>query len=148
MLTTTLHFIKQGDADEILRIYKRNNDCFKCVFQPADINSTFTFVVDRKMLTDYLLGTIRAVSEDDVAPYEEVQVSTMVHPRILFHVSDLAREEVSDRLWDIITFSWIPITKNELSNTTQTRRNAHSERVPSSQTGRYFSRPNPEDSDS
>ena len=148
MLTTTLHFIKHGESDEILRIYKRNTDNFKCVFEPGDIRSTFTFVVNRKMLTDYLLATIRAVAEDDVAPYDEVQVTTMVHPRILFHVSELAKEEVSDRLWDIITFSWIPMVKNELSDTRPSTTNAHSQRVPNLQTGRYFSRPNPEDSDS
>lgn len=145
---TTLHFIKQGESDEILRIYKRNNDHFKCVFQPGDIRSTFTFVVNRKMLTDYLLGTIRAVAEDDVAPYDEVQLSTMIHPRILFHVSELAKEDVSDRLWDMITLSWtVNITKNELSNTRPSTTNAHSQRVPNFQTGRYFSRSDQEDFD-
>lgn len=149
MLTTTLHFIKEGERDEILKIFMRNSDCFKCVFQPSDIRSTFTFHLNRTMLTEYLLGTIKMVSEDDVDPYDQVQVSTMIHPRILFHVSDLSKDEVSDRMWDMIIMSWnSTITKNGLSSNQQSRPNAHTQRVPNSQTGRYFSRPNPEDSDS
>lgn len=149
MLTTTIHFIKDGEPDEILKIFMRNSDSFKCIFQPADLRSTYTFHLNREMLTEYLLGTIRMVAQDDVDPYDQVQVSTMIHPRILFHVSELSKEEVSDRMWDMIIMSWnSTITKNGLSNTTRNRRNAHTQRVPNSQDWRYFNnRINPEDSD-
>jgi hypothetical protein len=148
MLVTTLHFIRSGEKDEILRIFRRNNDCFKCVFQPSDVKSAFSFHLNRDMLIDYVTGTIEMVVCDDVDPYEQVQVSTMIHPRILFHVSDLEREEVRSRMWDMLRMSWNQtLVKNELSNTRPSTTNAHSQRVPSSQTGRYFSRPNPEESD-
>jgi len=91
------------------------------------------------------------VAEDDVDPYDKVQVTTNIHPRILFHVSDIVDpdSESYDRMWDMLIFAWAtPITKNELSSTQQTNNNANSERIPNSQTGRYFSGPNPEDSDS
>ena len=118
MLLTTLHFIKDREPDEILRIFRKNNGVFKCVFQPADIRSTFSFYLDRDMLSEYVLGTLRLIAEDDVDPYHELQISTMIHPRILFHVSELSKEEVSDRAWDMITMSWNPtITKNGLSTT-------------------------------
>ena len=149
MLVTTLHFIRNGEKDEVLRIFRRNNDHFKCVFQPSDIKSTFSFHVTRDMLVDYVTGTIEMVVRDDVDPYEQVQVSTMIHPRILFHVSDLEKEEVRGRMWDMIRMSWNQtLVKNELSSSQRNRPNANSQRVPSSQTGRYFSRPNPEDTDS
>lgn len=149
MLVTTLHFIKDGDQDEILKIFRKNGDDFKCVFQPSDLRSAFSFHLNRRTLIDYVLDMIDMVAKDDVDPYEQIQVSTMIHPRILFHVSELSKEEVSERMWDMIKLSWSPaITKNGLSTNRLDRNNAHSQRVPSSQTGRYFSRPNPEDSDS
>ncbi len=147
MLVTTLHFIRNGDPDEILRIFRKGPDSFKCVFQPGDVRASFSFYLDRESLREYVLGTISMVAEDDMDPYEEVQVSTMIHPRIIFHVSDLSKEEVSDRMWDMIVFSWNQsIVKNELSTNQRNTTNANSERVQNSQ--RYFSGLNPEDSDS
>ena len=126
MLVTTLHFIKNGEPDEILRIYRKNYDSFKCVFQPADIRSTFTFYLTREAMSDYIPETIQMVAEDDVDPYEQVQVSTMIHPRILFHVSDLSKPEVRERLWAMIILSWnSSITKNGLSNNRPRGTNAH-----------------------
>jgi hypothetical protein len=126
MLVTTLHFIKNDEPDEILRIYRKNYDSFKCVFQPGDIRSTFTFYLTREAMNEYINETIQMVAEDDVDPYEQVQVSTMIHPRILFHVSDLTKAEVRERVWGMIVMSWnSSLVKNGLSNNRSRSSNAH-----------------------
>lgn len=100
-------------------------------------------------MSDYIPETIQMVAEDDVDPYDQIQVSTMIHPRILFHVSELSKADVRERLWGMIILSWnTTITKNGLSNNRSRNTNAHSQRVPNSQDWRYFNRINPEDSDS
>jgi len=147
MLVTTLHFIRNGERDEVLKIFRKNNDCFKCVFHPSDIKTTFSFHLTRELLVDYVTGTLEMVVRDDADPYENVQVSTMIHPRILFHVSDLEGEEVRSRMWDMLRMSWNQaLVKNELSPNQHTTYNAHSERVQNFQ--RYFSGTNTEDTDS
>ena len=145
----TLHFIRKDDEDEVLKVYKRNNDHFKCCFFPAGLRSSFTFNLTKNMLIEYIRGTLRMVAEDDMDPYDKVQVTTNIHPRILFHVSDIidVDSEAYDRMWDMLTFAWnMNVTKNELSPTERNNINANSQRVQNFQ--RYYSGPNPEDSDS
>lgn len=77
-------------------------------------------------MNEYINETIQMVAEDDVDPYEQVQVSTMIHPRILFHVSDLTKAEVRERVWGMIVMSWnSSLVKNGLSNNRSRSSNAH-----------------------
>jgi hypothetical protein len=147
MLNATFHFIRTNEPDEVLKIFKIDDDTFRCVFQPGDIRASYSFRLTRYVLLRYLTTTLQAVINDDVDPYEQVQLSTMIHPRILFHVIDLEKEETFDRLWLMLVNSLdYDIVKNGLSSNQRSRLNAHSQRVQTPQ--RYFSGPNPEDTDS
>lgn len=111
----------------------------------------YEFYLTKYALFEYIRSTLRMVAEDDIDPYEQVQVSTMIHPRILFHVSDITKPDTYERMLDMIEFGCnCMITKNgnRLSVNRSTSNNAHAERVSPAQTGRSFSSPNPEDADS
>lgn len=147
MLIATIHFLRTNEADEILKIFKVNSDSYKCTFFPGELRAHYSFRQDKRTVLDYIDTTLRAVVNDDVDPYEQVQISTMIHPRILFHVIDLEKAETYERLWDILTSAFsFPIVKNGLSGNQPTRTNAHSERV--SDFRRYYERSPEEDTDS
>lgn len=151
MLVLTLHFIRNNERDEVLKVFRKRMNTFKCCFYPSDIPSCYEFYLTKYALFEYIRSTLRMVADDDIDPYEQVQVSTMIHPRILFHVSDINKPETYERMLDMIEFGCnCMITKNgnRLSVNRPTTNNAHAERVSSSQTGRNFSSPNPEDADS
>ena len=150
MHSVTFHFIRNNEPDEILKVFKVGSNLYKCAFIPGNVKSSYSFKVTKSQLLDYVDTMLRAVVKDDVDPYEQVQVSTMIHPRILFHVSDMTSLQTVDRAWEMfISVINFPIVKNGLSSNQQTRSNAHSQRVPNSQEWRYFNnRINPEDSDS
>jgi hypothetical protein len=140
------HFIREREEDEVLKIYKLSPTLFRCDFYPSDIRAKYTFKVTRNILIDYISNTLRLVSNDDMDPYDMVQVSTMIHPRILFHVSDLSKTDTYDRLWSMILSSVdIHAMKNGLSANDVHRSNADTERVQNFQ--RYFHRSVEEDSD-
>lgn len=70
------------------------------------------------------------VAKDDLDPYDFVQISTMVHPAIMFHVSDLANEDTWERIWTLtVSLMNTSISKKELSIRRRERRNADSQRV-------------------
>lgn len=147
MLIFTIHFIQEREPDEILKVYKLANDMFKCDFYPSDVNYRYTFKLNRSFLLDYIGGTLEMVAHDDMDPYEQVQITTFIHPRILFHVADLSKPGTYQRMLRMLTMTMnTPILKNGLSTTRPSTTNAHSERVQNFQ--RYFERNIEEDSDS
>jgi len=130
MLITKFHFIRDKEPDEILKIYKINSDLFRCVFYPGDLPYSYSFRVNRSFLMDYVRTTLGSVVNDDVDPYHQVQLTTMIHPRILFHVMDLTNDETYERLQEMFTESVnLPIVKNGLSSTERSRLNANTQRV-------------------
>lgn len=151
MLVLTLHFIRPSERDEVLKVFRKRMNEFKCCFSPADMQSSYEFYLTKEALFTYIHSTLQVVAQDDMDPYEEVQVSTMVHPRILFHVSDIMKPEAYGRMLNMIEFGCnCMITKNGngLSANRPTTNNAHAQRISPAQARHPFRSPNPEDTDS
>lgn len=117
MPIVTLYFIRSNEPDEVLKISRIAPHLYKCVFCPADLPSRYSFTANRCVLMHYLRTTLNMVVQDDVDPYEQVQISTVIHPRILFGVTDLLDEAVFARLWETLQVALhTTIEKNEMSS--------------------------------
>jgi hypothetical protein len=121
MFCVILHFIRRGHRDEVLKISRVGRRLYRCSFFPSDLESSYSFVLNRReLLNYYITDTLRMVSNDDMDPYDEIQVSTVMHPAILFHSSELSKEDVFDRVYSMIDLAIrTPLEKNGLSESNQ-----------------------------
>lgn len=130
MLLLVLHFIKNGRRDDLIKIYKLSSNEYRWVFYPNDMSQSYAFRTHKSMICKHIQDTLALVSKDDMDPYDYVQISTMLHPAIMFHVSDLTNEDTLERIWTLtVSLMNIPITKKELSSPNRHPSNANSERV-------------------
>lgn len=95
-----MHFVygDRKEKDDILRVYRStfDNDYFKVTFTgnegTADAKSYSTYMSESRLLRhiDTILDTLRL----DHVPFEEVQVTTPIHPIVMYHVSQLDNLDV------------------------------------------------------
>lgn len=91
MLKTVLHFITKSNEDDILRIFDddTHDDMFRVVFKPHDIiGGCNEMYLSYKDLQDYVSTILKSLERDN-DPFEYVQITTPMHPTVLYHVCEL-----------------------------------------------------------
>lgn len=84
----TLNIIKDGEVrDEMIHIVDAEHD-FLVVLAPNDVDRTYKFHLSRSSVMDYVHDLLRSLSADH-DPFDTFQVTTAIHPAILFHVLDI-----------------------------------------------------------
>jgi hypothetical protein len=99
MLKVTF-FIQRSDGhseadDDTIRIYDADvySDMVRVVYSTPEVKreSTFYLTVPNALL--YVRNMLKTLNYDS-QPFEYVQVSTSIHPSVLYHVSDLDDSEI------------------------------------------------------
>ena len=107
MLKTTIYIQRRDgkgeEDDDIIRIYDDDEyrDTVRAVYSTPELkkNATFYFTIPHAIAyINDLLKTLR----HDSSPFEHVQVTTAIHPSILYHVSDLDSSEIRYLIEDTI----------------------------------------------
>jgi hypothetical protein len=62
-------------------------------------NATFSLPVSKAML--YIRDTLKSLRHDSM-PFEYVQVTTRIHPSVLYHVSDLDDDDIRYLIEDTV----------------------------------------------
>jgi len=107
MLKATIYIQRRDGHDEkdddIIRIYDDDEyrDTVRLVYSTPELakNSTFYFTIPRAVT---YLGDMLKTLRHDSSPFEHVQVTTAIHPSVLYHVSDLDSDEVRYRIEDTV----------------------------------------------
>jgi len=96
----TLHFIyaDRKEKDDILRVFRStfDTDYFSVTFtttgNEGDSRAYSTYMTESRVLRhiDTILDALRL----DQVPFEEVQVTTPIHPIVMYHVSQLDNLDV------------------------------------------------------
>jgi len=96
----TLHFIyaDRKEKDDILRVFRStfDTDYFNVTFtttgNEGDSRAYSTYMTESRVLRhiDTILDALRL----DQVPFEEVQVTTPIHPIVMYHVSQLDNLDV------------------------------------------------------
>jgi hypothetical protein len=104
MLRLKLFFIyRDGRKDDTISIHStRSGNLFRVVMRPSEYENTQfeTFMTLGKVL-DYIHNSLKSL-QYDVDPYEQVQITSMMSPTILYHVADMSSEEVRHLIDDIL----------------------------------------------
>ena len=107
MLKATIHIIRKdgntaGD-DDIIRFYDDDEyrDMIRIKYSTPDLAKDTSFYLSVPNTLVYLNDTFKTFRHDS-QPFEYVQVSTSMHPSVLYHVSDLDKPEVRYLIEDTV----------------------------------------------
>jgi hypothetical protein len=93
MLKATL-YIQRTNApaasDDIIQLFDDDEfrDMIRVTYSTPELKKSTEFYLTVPQTLQYLSDTLKTLRHD-AQPFEHVQVSTMLHPSILYHVSDL-----------------------------------------------------------
>lgn len=100
----TIHFTRPNNRpDDILYILQMDvPNIYHLIFKPKEyVRARNEFYMNTNDLLMYIRNLLSTL-EHDTEPYENVQLTTAIHPAILFHVSDMDKFEVRDKFESLL----------------------------------------------
>jgi hypothetical protein len=93
MLKATLYIQRTNgpsSADDVIHMYDDDEfrDMVRIVYSTPEWKKSSEFYLPIPKTLDYIHTTLKTLTHDS-QPFEYVQVSTTIHPSVLYHVSDL-----------------------------------------------------------
>lgn len=107
MLKATIYLQrKTGEGDDILKIYEDELyvEMYRLVYEAPDIRKKNQFYLSRHLVGNYISDFLTSL-RDDSDPFEYIQLSTVIHPTVLYHISDLERPATRHLIDDMITMA-------------------------------------------
>jgi hypothetical protein len=106
MLKVTLHIQRPNGpstADDVIYMYDDDEfrDMVRIVYSTPDWKKSSEFFLPITKAVDYIRTTLKTLTHDS-QPFEYVQVTTSIHPIVLYHVSDLDDGDVRYLIEDTI----------------------------------------------
>jgi len=117
MQKASIHLTRMGQAsshDDVITILECEDtrDLFKVIYKTPDYKKRKAFVASEHRVLDYI-DDILASMRHDADPFEYAQVDTVIHPPILYHVSDLDDKEVRSLILTVIRTAMRMDVENE-----------------------------------
>lgn len=117
MLKASIHLTradKTAEHDDMITILECDDtrDLFKVVYRTPDYKKRKAFVTSEHRVLDYVEDIIASLRRD-ADPFEYVQVDTVIHPPILYHVSDLDEKDVRSLILTVIRTAMRMDVENE-----------------------------------
>jgi hypothetical protein len=106
-LKATIRFQRKtggAETDDILKIYDDDEfyEMQRIEYKPAEYSQRQNqFYLEQTRTIEYLSDVLKSLTYD-VDPFECVQIDTMMHPPIVYHVSDLECRETRWLIEDML----------------------------------------------
>lgn len=106
MLKATLYIQRsrdEEDRDDVVKIYDVGaaSDIYRVVYSTPETTKATQFYTSRDALSAYIVDLLSSLRYD-TDPFEYVQVTTAIHPSVVYHVSDLDNPSVRHLIEDLI----------------------------------------------
>jgi hypothetical protein len=115
MQKAKLYFTRRRGADDIIQMYDDDThvDMVRVVYTPGDhtTKSNEFYMTSRDVLS-YVRNILHAMN-NDVDPFEHVQIQTAIHPSILFSAMDVGCRRVQD-VFDEMLFQSLRVNVAEV----------------------------------
>lgn len=124
MAKATLHFVTKTNEDDILRIFDDDTHCdlYRVVFKAHDMPGVNEMSLDYADLQDYISTILKSLERDN-DPFEYVQVTTPVHPSVIYHTCELEDHTIRWHVEDMVFLACRkPIRHRGIKRTIQRRR--------------------------
>ena len=102
----TLTFTKKGeraDHDDriVVRTHPESSEIFQVVYHTPELQSAKKFLTGFGGVLDYAYDILTSMRYD-TDPFECIQVSTAIHPIVLYHVADLDDSDTRDLIMNML----------------------------------------------
>jgi hypothetical protein len=103
MSLVTIFLTQNGEKDDIIRITRDSEyrSVYAVTYQANDVSKRRTFYLGENDTMNYLSDVFKSL-DFDTAPFVNVQVSTAIHPTIMYDANDLADTDIRHRVEDMI----------------------------------------------
>lgn len=104
MQKVKLFFTRRAGSDDIIQMYDDDThvDMVRLVYTPGDhTKRSHEFYMTTRDVLSYV-GNILKAMNNDVDPFEYVQIQTAIHPSIMFSAMDVGCRRIQDVLDDMI----------------------------------------------
>jgi hypothetical protein len=107
MLKATLYIQRSTNStpenDDVIHMYEddEHRDMIRIVYSTPELKKATEFYLTIPQTLQYVSDTLRTMVYD-AQPFEHVQVSTVLHPSVLYHVSELSCCKVRHLIEDTV----------------------------------------------
>lgn len=106
MISFSLLFTRKGKSaahDDQIRVYpyEGSHSIFEVVYKTPDLNRDRRFLASFSGALHYVEDILMSM-RSDVDPFEQIQLTTAIHPTVMFHVSDMEDSETRDVIINMI----------------------------------------------
>jgi hypothetical protein len=115
MQKAKLYFTRRRGADDIIQMYddETHVDMVRVVYTPGDhTKKSNEFYMTSRDVLSYVRNILHAMN-NDVDPFEHVQIQTAIHPSILFSAMDVGCRRVQD-VFDEMLFQSLRVNVAEV----------------------------------
>ena len=104
MQKVKLYFTRRQGADDIVQIYDDELyfEMVRIVYTPGDhVKKSNEFSLTRQQVLSYVSTILRSM-ESDSDPFEKVQISTAIHPSVIYSVADVSETHTRHLIEDMV----------------------------------------------
>lgn len=108
MIKTTLRFLRHGalpDVDDVITIYTvpTSTELFRVLYAPGDSGSRahYECQMTRSGVLEYVSDILKSMRYD-VDPFDRIQISTDLHPTVMYSVADMDNSLVRKNLENMV----------------------------------------------
>lgn len=78
-----------------------SSDMFQVVYTTPELRSSRKFVASFTAVLDYANDILTSMRHD-TDPFDQIQVTTSIHPIIMYHVSDMDESDTRDMIMNML----------------------------------------------
>ncbi len=102
----TLSFTRKGERSDqddkiVVSTHADSSEIFEAVYSTPELRNARKFLASFTGILDYANNVLTSM-RNDVDPFECIQVSTAIHPIVLYHVSDMDEYETRDMVMNML----------------------------------------------
>lgn len=105
MILATLHFIYSSnmpdDVVHVLNPTPENPSALRVVFKVGETGKKLMFYMPKRRLLHYIADILESLRRD-IDPLENIQITTCMHPAVLYHVSDMDDRSTRHLILDMV----------------------------------------------
>lgn len=102
----TIHVIKNGSPDDIIKITPYDEYIYKLDYSPGDLKKNkYNLFLSLDQVKQYTENLFHLLESEYIDPFEQIQVTTRAYPTTLYTVSDLRDSKIRGLLYNVIDFS-------------------------------------------
>jgi len=107
MLKSTFYIQRRegrSSNDDVIRIYEndRYSELYQITYSTPEWKKEVRFHMGRHLVVNYISDLLKSLNHD-TDPFEYIQVSTTIHPSVMYHISDLEKSDVRHLIEDMVT---------------------------------------------